>query len=61
MKFCVVPDESERRQIWMVVLGSFTPELPVASAGSFHVVIEPSKIPATWSASSFSLDTPLRL
>ena len=55
VKFCVVPDESERRQIWMPVLGSVVPELSALIAGSSHVVIEPSKMPAIVSASKLQL------
>ena len=61
VKFCVVPDESERRQIWMPVLGSVTPEFVALIDGSFHVVIEPSKMPAIVSGASFSVFTPLTL
>ncbi len=45
-KFCVVPDESDRTASVMAVLGSVTPGLLAAIAGSFHFVILPWKISA---------------
>ncbi len=61
MKFCVVPDSSERLTGVMRVSGSSTPLLSLAIAGSFQVVISWLKILATVSASSFSSSTPSRL
>src|SRR5215475_4328680 len=44
VKFCVVPEESERRAIVIAVLGSLTPGFSAAIAGSFHFVILAWKI-----------------
>ncbi len=54
MKPFVVPDESERWQVVMSVLGRLAPEFSAAIAGSFHLVIFPEKMPATVLPSSFS-------
>ena len=43
-KFAVVPEESERRAMVIAVLGSLTPELSDAIAGSVHFVILPWKM-----------------
>src|SRR5262245_59138296 len=47
VKFCVVPELSERRAIVIFVDGSFTPGLSAAIAGSFQVVMSPWKILAS--------------
>ena len=39
MKFCVVPEESERTAMVIGVLGRVTPGLSAAIAELFHVVI----------------------
>src|SRR5215510_6577718 len=52
-KFAVVPEESERRAMVIVVLGSLTPAFCDAIAGSFHFVILPWKMSAMVGASSF--------
>src|SRR3954447_6182367 len=57
-KFSVVPDSSERKNTLMAVLGSLTPELTLAIAGSFQVLILPRKMFATTSGVSTSLSTP---
>ena len=41
MKFCVVPDLSERLTGVIARSGSVTPGLSAAIAGSFHLVILP--------------------
>ena len=51
-KFAVVPEESERRAMVIAVLGSLTPELSDAIAGSFHFVILPWKMFAMTVASA---------
>jgi anti-sigma factor RsiW len=61
VKFCVVPESSERCTGVIAVLGSLTPSFSFAMAGSFHLVILPSKILATVAPSRFSESTPLRL
>src|SRR5260370_6333662 len=61
VKFCVVPEESERTAIVIGVLGRLTPELSDAMAGSFHLVILPWKMFAMTVAESFRLLTPDRL
>ena len=61
VKFCVVPEESERTAIVIGVLGRLTPELIDAMAGSFHLVILPSKMFAMTVGVSFRLLTPDRL
>ena len=53
MKSFVVPESSERWTTWMSVLGSLTPELSFAIAGSFHFVILPAKMSAMVAPSSF--------
>src|ERR1035438_4047924 len=61
-KLEVVPEESERRAMGIAVLGSVTPELIAAIAGSFHFVILPWKMFAMTGADSCSgLLTPDRL
>src|SRR5215467_930012 len=60
-KFAVVPEESERTAREIGVLGRLTPGLIALSAGSFHVLILPWKMPAIVGASSFRLLTPDRL
>src|SRR5260370_8507153 len=44
VKFCVVPEESERTAMVIGVLGRLTPELSDARAGWFHLVLLPCKI-----------------
>ena len=61
MKFSVVPDSSERKKTLMGVAGRVTPLLSAAMAGSFHMVILPSKILAATSALRTSLSTPATL
>src|SRR4029077_14109079 len=61
VKFCVVPEESERTATVIGVLGRLTPELIDAMAGSFHLVILPSKMFAMTVGLSFRLLTPVRL
>src|SRR5215475_5891334 len=60
-KFAVVPEESERRAIVIAVLGSLTPGLTFAIAGSFHFVIFAWKMFAISVGVSFRLLTPDRL
>ena len=60
MKLSVVPEESLRWKVWIVVAGSVVPELSAAIAGSFHLVILPEKICAIVGADSCRLVTPLR-
>ena len=60
-KFWVVPDESERWAMVIAVLGSLTPGLSAAIAGSFHLLILPWKMSAMTGADSFRLLTPDRL
>ena len=52
MKPLVVPDESERWTTVMSVLGSETPLLSLAIAGSFHLVIFLRKMSASVEPSS---------
>src|SRR6516162_2299743 len=54
VKLAVVPEESERTAMAIAVLGRVTPELSAAMAGSFHLVILPSKMPAIVGADSCS-------
>src|SRR5260370_37121805 len=61
VKFCVVPEESERTAIGIGVLGRLTPELSGAVAGSCHLVILPWKIFATTGGLSFGFLTPVEL
>src|ERR1700729_2931934 len=61
VKFCVVPEESERTAMVIGVLGRLTPGLSALMAGSFHVLIWTWKIFAMVVASSFRLLTPDRL
>ena len=61
MKFCVVPDSSERCTGLIVVSGSSTPLLSAAIAASFHFVIVPAKMPAAVAGVSFRPSTPGRL
>src|SRR3954453_21426039 len=59
--FSVVPDSSERKKTVIGSLGSVTPGLILAIAGSFHVLIVPLKILASTSAFMVSLSTPSTL
>ena len=61
VKFSVVPDSSLRKNTLIVVLGSVTPGLIFAIAGSFQVVIWPMKILAMTSGVRMSLSTPFSL
>ena len=61
MKFSVVPDSSLRKNTLIAVLGSVTPGLTLAIAGSFQVVIWPLKILAMTSGVRMSLSTPFSL
>src|ERR1700691_4127668 len=61
VKFCVVPEESERTAMVIGVLGRLTPGLSALMAGSFHVLIWPWKIFAIVVGSSLRLLTPDRL
>src|SRR6202034_1505654 len=61
VKFCVVPEESERTAAVIVVLGRLIPGLSAAICGAFDWVIVPWKIPAMGAGSSFRLVTPDRL
>ena len=56
-----VPQRSEVGASLIDVLGSFTPELSAAIFGSFHVLMLPSKMPASVAADSLRVLTPLRL
>ena len=58
MKFCVVPDLSERFTGVMARSGRVAPGLSAAIAGSFHLVIFLSKICAMVAGASFSSVTP---
>src|SRR6516165_1766081 len=60
-KFAVVPDESERTASLIGWLGRLAPELIALIAGSFQVVILPSKMSAMTVGSSFRSLTPDRL
>src|SRR6516164_3687160 len=60
-KFAVVPDESERTASLIGWLGRLVPELIAVIAGSFQVVILPSKMSAMTVGSSFRSLTPDRL
>src|SRR5690348_9318013 len=60
-KFCVVPEESARRAITIVVLGSLRPGLSAVIAGSFHFLILAWKMSAMTAGSSFRPVTPDRL
>src|SRR5260370_37361618 len=55
VKFCVVPEESERTAMVIGVLGRLTPELSDAMAGSFHVLTWPWKILAMVVGPAFRL------
>ena len=57
----MVPEESERWAMVIAVLGSLTPGLTAAIAGSFHFVILAWKMSAMTGADSFRLLTPDRL
>src|SRR5215469_8411425 len=61
VKFCVVPEESDRRTITICVPGSLIPGFSAAIAGSFHFVMVPWKIPAMTGPDSCSLPTVGRL
>src|SRR5262249_21730154 len=58
VKFCVVPELSERCATVIDVLGSFALGLSAAIAGSFHVLIWRWKIFAVVSAESWRFFTP---
>src|SRR5690349_17943119 len=60
VKFCVVPEESERTARVIGVLGRLTPGLSALMAGSFQVLILPWKMFATTVGSSLRLLTPDR-
>src|SRR3954470_21175195 len=57
-KFSVVPDSSDRKNTLMAVLGRFAPEFSLAIAGSFQVLILPTKMLAMTSGVRTSLSTP---
>src|ERR1700727_1125987 len=57
-KFAVVPEESERTSSVIAELGRLTPGLSAVIAGSFQVLIWPSKIFARVGASSLRPVTP---
>ena len=61
VKFCVVPEESERTAVVIAVDGRVTPGLSAAIAELFQVLISPWKICAMTDAFSFRLLTPGRL
>src|SRR5258705_6059008 len=61
VKLLVVPDASVRCTTAIAVDGKVAPEFSAAILGSFHVVIDPMKMPARVSALSWSLSTPLTL
>src|SRR3954447_1645730 len=62
VKPLVVPDSSERWTTVILPLGSVTPELSLAIAGSFQVLILPMKMSASVAPSSLSpAFTPLTL
>src|SRR4051812_44171778 len=61
VKFCVVPELSERRATVIDVLGSFTPGLSAAISDASHFVIWRWKILAIVSPDSWRLFTPERL
>ncbi len=58
MKFWVVPESDERCTGVIEVLGSDTPALMAAIAGSFHLLILPVKICAATDGVRFSLLSP---
>jgi hypothetical protein len=58
VKFCVVPESSERCTGVMALLGSLAPEFCDAMAGSFHLVIFELKIFARVGASRTRFYTP---
>ncbi len=61
MKFCVVPDSSERCTGLMAVSGSSTSGLSAAIASSFQVVMPPEKIPAITAGDRLSVSMSGRL
>src|ERR1700726_3014236 len=61
VKFCVVPEESERTAMVIGVLGRLTPGLSALIAGSFQVVILAWKISEISVGVSLRLLTPCRL
>src|SRR6476659_8222121 len=61
VKFCVVPEESDRTARVIAVLGRLAPELSALIAGSFQVLILPEKMPAMVAGDSFRSLTPDRL
>src|ERR1700712_3379737 len=60
-KFCVVPEESDRRAMVIAVLGSLALGLSAVIAGSFQVLIWPWKILAIVGPSILRPVTPDRL
>src|SRR6476659_8175750 len=58
VKFSVVPESSARCTAWIPRAGRVTPEFSAAIAGSFQLLIEPLKIPASTSGVSTKLSTP---
>ena len=61
MKFCVVPDSSERCTGLIAVSGSLASGLSAAISSAFHAVIAPEKIPAIVAGDRFSSGTSGRL
>src|SRR3569833_1163085 len=61
VRLSVVPESSDRSSGLICVEGSFSPELSLAIAGSFHVLILPAKMPAIVLGASWRPSTPLRL
>ena len=59
--FSVVPDSSERKKTVIGSPGRVTPELSLAMAGSFQVLMVPLKMFARTSAFIVSLSTPSTL
>src|ERR1700744_2286514 len=61
VKFCVVPEESERTAVVIAVDGRVTPGLMALIAGSFQLLMLPWKMLAMTVGVSFRLLTPCRL
>ena len=61
MKFCVVPESSERCTGLIAWFGSVLPGLSAAISGAFQLVILPRKMPATVAGESCRSVTPGRL
>jgi hypothetical protein len=59
VRFCIVPDESERVTTVIFLDGRALPPLSVAIAGSDQLVILPAKILARVAAERFSVDASL--